>query len=266
MKEAMLEVESRRLAVATPRLGSSAAERVGYVTAALLASSGLVHLALLMVSGGSWEGPLSLRKPVTFGLSFGLTLATIVWVSGFLKLTVRARSVLLVAFTAASVLETFLVSLQAWRGVPSHFNVETAFDATVTRGLAGGGVALVAMVGWMTIAALRANPAVPPSIRIAVRTGFVALCGAMAVGGVMIARGMALVAGGEAPAAYRTGGMLKPIHAVTMHGVLVLPLLAWLLTFTDWSEPRRVRVVTAAAVAYLVLVMLVSVANFAGAV
>jgi hypothetical protein len=238
-------------------------ERAGYVMAALLASSGLVHLALLVVSGASWQGPLALRKPVTFGLSFGLTLATIVWVSGFLKLTARARSVLLAAFTAASALETFLVSLQAWRGVPSHFNVETAFDAAVTRGLAGGGVALVAMVVWMTVAALRANPAVPPSMRIAVRTGFVALCGAMAVGGVMIARGMTLVAGGDAPAAYRTGGVLKPIHAVTMHGVLVLPLLAWLLTFTRWSERRRVHVVTAAAGAYGLLILLVTAANLA---
>jgi len=239
-------------------------ERAGYVAAALLASSGLVHLALLLASGGSWEGPLSLRKPVTFGLSFGLTLATIVWVSGFLKLTARARSMLLGAFMAASVLETFLVSLQTWRGVPSHFNVETAFDATVTRGLAGGGVALVAMVVWMTIAALRANPAVPPSIRLAVRTGFVALCGAMAVGGVMIARGMTLVAGGDAAAAYRTGGLLKPIHAVTMHGVLVLPLFAWLLTFTDWSEARRVKVVAAAASIYLLLILSVAAATLSG--
>src|SRR5262245_28753874 len=101
----MLVVDSSRFAAAAPRLGLNAAERAGYVMAALLASSGLVHLALLMVSGASWQGPLSLRKPATFGLSFGLTLATIVWVSGFLKLTARARSVLLAAFTAASALE-----------------------------------------------------------------------------------------------------------------------------------------------------------------
>jgi hypothetical protein len=48
-----------------------------------------------------------------------------------------ARAVLLTAFTAASIVETALVSLQTWRGVPSHFNVEPALDAWVTRALAG---------------------------------------------------------------------------------------------------------------------------------
>jgi hypothetical protein len=43
--------------------------------------SGLVHLGVLVVAGGSWQGPLSWRKPMTFGLSFELTLITISWVS-----------------------------------------------------------------------------------------------------------------------------------------------------------------------------------------
>ena len=241
------------------------AERVGYLVGALLLVSGLVHAAILVITGGSWQGPLSFRKPATFGLSFGLTLLTIVWVAPFLALTARARSLLLTAFTAASVLETFLVSLQTWRGVPSHFNVATPFDAAVTRGLAGGGILLVAMVVWMTIASMRRNDRVPPSLRSAVRTGFVALAAAMAVGGVMIARGMTLVAGGDPQTAYATGGLLKPMHAVTMHGVLVLPALAWLLSFTDWSEARRVWLIAAAASAYVMLVALVAAGNLAGA-
>ena len=52
-------------------------ERVGYIVASLLLLSGLVHLGILIIDGGSWKGPLS-RKPITFGLSFGLTLITIV--------------------------------------------------------------------------------------------------------------------------------------------------------------------------------------------
>lgn len=53
-------------------------ERVGYIVGASLLVSGVIHLAILIVGGGSWQGPLSLRKPMTFGLSFGLTLITIV--------------------------------------------------------------------------------------------------------------------------------------------------------------------------------------------
>ena len=100
-------------------------ERAAYIVAAALIVSGIVHLAVLLVSGTSWMGPLSLRKPMTFGLSFGVTLFTVTWVASFLPLTRGVRFILLGAFTAACALETAVVSLQAWRGVPSHFNVET---------------------------------------------------------------------------------------------------------------------------------------------
>ena len=116
------------------------AERTGYLIGALLVVSGLIHLAILLIAGGSWQGPVSLRKPTTFGISFGLTLITVVWVASFLRLGDRARGLLLRAFTLACALETALVTLQAWRGVPSHFNLETTFDGLVARVLAGGGL------------------------------------------------------------------------------------------------------------------------------
>src|SRR5437763_10905013 len=70
-------------------------ERAGYLVGALLLASGLIHLATLAIGGGSWEGPLSLRKAVTFGLSFGLTLITIVWVASFVRLGDRVRAALI---------------------------------------------------------------------------------------------------------------------------------------------------------------------------
>src|SRR5690349_14852963 len=88
------------------------AERVAYVVGAALFTSGLVHVAVLLASGGSWEGPLSLRKAATFGLSFGLTLASVAWATSFLSMRTLARVALLGAFTVASVVETVLVSLQ----------------------------------------------------------------------------------------------------------------------------------------------------------
>ena len=130
-------------------------ERAGYLIGALLLIDGIVHIAILAVTGASWVGPLSLRKPAAFGLSFGITLVTIVWVASFLPLAERTRLALLTIFTAASVVETALVSLQAWRGVPSHFNVATAFDALVARALAVGGIALVVVIVGLTATAFR---------------------------------------------------------------------------------------------------------------
>ena len=241
-------------------------ERAGYLVGALLLISGIVHITILTVTGASWVGPLSLRKPAVFGLSFGVTLITIVWVASFLPLAERTRAALLTIFTAASVVETALVSLQAWRGVPSHFNVESAFDALVARALAVGGIALVVVIVGLTATAFRRNPAVPVSMRRAIQVGFVLLCGAMATGATMIARGMMLVFAGNPTAAYVTGGALKPTHAVTMHAILVLPLLAWLLSFADWSERDRLRVVLLASAAYLVLASVIAIGNIAGVV
>ena len=240
------------------------AERAGYLVGTLLLVSGLLHLAALVIGGGSWEGPLSLRKAVTFGLSFGLTLITIVWVASFVRLGDRARAALMGAFTVACALETALVSLQAWRGVPSHFNMETPFDAMVARTLAAGGIALVVIIAALTFAAFRANPTVPISLRIAIQIGFVALSGAMVVGAFMIAKGMLLVFAGDPQAAYATGGTLKPTHAVTMHAILVLPALAWLLSFANWSEQRRLRVVLLAAAGYVAIAGLVAMSNVTG--
>lgn len=239
-------------------------ERAAYAVGALLIVSGLIHLAILVIGGGSWEGPLSFRKPTTFGLSFGLTLITVVWVASFLPLGRRTRVRLLGAFTAACAIETALISLQAWRGVPSHFNLETTFDGLVARTLAAGGFALVAIIVVLTLVAFRANPTVPISLRIAIRIGFVTLLTSLVVGALMIAKGMLLVFAGHSQAAYATGGSLKPIHAVTMHAILVLPALAWLLSFTNWTERRRLGVVLLAAMGYLVLAASVAVVNVLG--
>ena len=238
-------------------------ERIGYLTGVVLMVSGLFHLGILVSTGGSWDGPLSWRKPATFGLSFGLTLITIVWVTSFVRLRERNRTMILGALTTASVIETVLITMQTWRGVPSHFNVETPFDAWVTRGLAGGGIALVLLIVALTVAAFR-KPIDPiPGMKVAVRTGFAILCGAMATGAVMIARGMMLVSSGNASAAYATGGILKPTHAVTMHAVLVLPALAWLLSRTQLSENRQRGAVHIASAGYTLFAVAIATANVA---
>ncbi|MGH3392169.1 MAG: hypothetical protein ACRDOO_25120 [Actinomadura sp.] len=240
-------------------------ERGCYVIGAVLFAAGLFHLGVFAVDGGPWLGPVSWRKPVTFGLSFGLTLVTIAWVACFLPLGERARTRLLGVFAAACVLETTLVTLQAWRHVPSHFNNETALDTAITRVLAVGGGTLVVIIVVLTVATFRPDPAVAPSMRLALRTGFVALDLAMLSGAAMIAKGMVTVVAGDQQAAYTVAGALKPAHAVTMHAILVLPALAWLLTFTRLPEPRRVTTVAAVSTAYglvAVVVIAISLARF----
>jgi hypothetical protein len=235
----------------------SRVERVAFVVGAVLFVSGLTHVVVLLATGGSWTGPTSLRKAATFGLSFGLTLATVAWISHLVPLTGRSRNVLLGAFTGVSVVETALVSMQAWRGVPSHFNFETGFDTAVSMTLAAGGFVIIATIIGMTLAAFRAGGTQTPAMRLALRFGFATLLVALAVGAAMIATGSVAARGPDPSVAYETAGFLKPAHAVTMHAILVIPALAWLLTFTRWGENQQTNIVRLGIVGYTTLAVVI---------
>jgi hypothetical protein len=226
--------------------GARREERIAYLVAAVLFTSGIVHVVVLLATGRTWIGPLSLRKAATFGLSFGLTLASVTWALSFL--TVRRRALLLGLFTAAAVAETALVSMQAWRGVPSHFNFETPFDAAVSMTLAAGGGVIIATALGFAVSAVR--PAGDPVMRVAIRFGIGSLLVALATGAAMIADGVRKSRGGHPQLAYDTAGHLKPLHGVAMHGILVVPALAWALRFTPWSERTRTRAVWVAITVY----------------
>jgi hypothetical protein len=215
-----------------------------------LVAAGIFHLIVFAVDGGPWHGPVSWRKPATFGLSFGLTLATVTWVASSLRLRDGRRALLLAAFAADCLVEVGGITLQAWRHVPSHVNRETPIDSAVSTVLAAGGGLLIVILGALAVAAFRPNPHLAPSVRLAVRAGFVSLMIGLATGAAMIARGVIQVNAGHQQRAYEVVGFLKPVHAVSLHGVLVLPVLAWLLSATTLDEGRRTRLVAIAVAGY----------------
>lgn len=227
-----------------------AVDRLCHATGLLLVLSGLVHLGVFAVDGGPWEGPVSWRKPVTFGLSFGLTLIAVTWVTSYLRVGPWLRSALLLVFAADCVVEVGGITLQAWRRVPSHLNMETPFDTAVSMTLAVGGGVLVALLTVFAVASFRHRPTGPAGMPLAVRSGFAILLVALASGAAMIARGVVLTRTGHQEAAYHSTAPLKPLHGVSLHAVLVLPALAWLLSRSPWSERTRRRIVATAVGCY----------------
>jgi hypothetical protein len=148
--------------------------------------------------------------------------------------------------------------------VPSHFNFETPFDNAVSMTLAaGGGVLILTVIGFTAAALVEPGPEAA-SLRLAVRAGLVVLLVALATGAVMIARGVVEARGGDPQGAYTTAGSLKPLHAVAMHAILVLPALAWVLRFTRWPEAHRLRVVRIAVAADALLTAVIGVESFTG--
>ncbi len=137
-------------------------------------------------------------------------------------------------------------------------------DSVVAFSLAGGGAVLVATLGTFAVLALRGRIDAAPSMRLALQAGFALLIVGLASGVAMIVRGEVLINGGHPTLAYDTAGFLKALHGITVHGVLVLPGLAWLLARTDRPERERTRLIGCAVGVYsaaAVLVLIVSLAR-----
>ncbi|MFB7596112.1 hypothetical protein [Streptomyces sp. NPDC056160] len=206
--------------------------------------------AVFAVDGGPRNGPVPWRKPVTFGLSFGLTLIALTWITSYLRVGERPRAALLVLLAADCVVEVGGITLPAWRRVPSRLNTETPFDTAGSMTLAVGGGVLVVLLTGCALASFRHLPKGPAGMARALRSGFAILLVASASGAAMIARGVVLTRTGHQQAAYHSTAPLKPLHGVSLPAVLVLPAPAWLLSRTSRDERARVRIVTAAVGAY----------------
>ncbi|MFF3616634.1 hypothetical protein [Streptomyces sp. NPDC002580] len=255
MRTTRTSLPTRTRPLTPPKPALRPAEWLCCATGVLLVLSGCLHLLVLAVDGGPWDGPVSWRKPVTFGLSFGLTLIAITWVTSYVRVGARLRTTLLVVFAADCVVEVGGITLQAWRRVPSHLDMETGFDTAVSMMLAVGGGVLVVLLTVFAVASFRDRPTGPLGMPLAVRSGFAILLVALASGAAMIARGVVLTRTGHQEAAYHSTAPLKPLHGVSLHAVLVLPALAWLLSRTDWTDKVRQRVVYGAVGCYAAAVV-----------
>lgn len=240
-------------------------QRFLYAVGTVLMLVGVLHLGVFLVDGGPWGGPLSWRKPVTFGLSFGLTALTLAWIATFLALGPRAGWLLLGGFGVAVALEVAWVALQAWRGVPSHF-ADGGLDEILFIG-AGISIAVVAVILMVVTAlAFRRQLDATPSMALAIKVGLVLLLVGQALGGAIIANGTAI---GRPPtevdlAVFGSAGAMKVPHAAALHAVQLLPLLAGLLSFAAVPEDRRHRVVATGAFGYVALATASAVQTFSG--
>jgi hypothetical protein len=252
--------------------------RVLWATGTILLVAMVGHIAALVISGGPVTGPVSLRKPATFAETGWLT----AWSVALILPTLRTRAWQRHAIGASVLLfvigETTIMGIQAWRGVPSHYNFSTPFDTALMRGGAAGtagiflvGIAILLVTAWRSgIDSF--------SMRLGVRAGIVALLVGCAIGFVMIFNnsgvyqgrvgfGFAQRAGaylGPSPATVgpeylllrpsTDGGDLVLLHAIGVHGLVLLSAPAVLLARTAMAPSRQLRLI-AAAVASVAVAM-----------
>jgi hypothetical protein len=196
-------------------------------------------------------------KPFKFSVSIGLSGASFVWLLRRLKPTRWMRAA---AFgsAAALVAEQVLITMQAGRGVRSHFNMDTSFDSTI-YGMMGNFVGIVWLATLVLAIGVTRQRITDPVLRAVAYPGtWLVLLGA-SVGFVLVAAGKHTTGGVDGGPILpivgwnRDLGDLRPAHFVGLHGLQVLIAVAWMARTRRVPPSTTARVVTAAAVSLAVL-------------
>ena len=223
----------------------------------LLVASGLVHLVIWAVAGGAWEGPVTWRKPILFGISGGLTSLSIGWV--WTKLPWRRGDRLLADATAwALLVEVLLIDLQRWRGVASHFNRDTPLDSFLYDAMGVLIIFVTLVIADLTRRLFRSGTDDDPAMLLAARGGMVLLVISCVLGIWVSVNGDLRLAAGREPERFGAAGVPKFPHGAVIHAIQWLPAIAWAARRSGIGAAGRRRLVaaaTAATVAVLVFAL-----------
>jgi len=227
---------------------------LGRTALVLLISAG-VHLAVVIATGATLEGAVSFRKPITFGISFALFLWSCGWIIDRLAPRPRLEKTIIWTLIVSSLVEVGLITLQAWRGVPSHFNFTTPTDNAIFGLMANAiGVVSVALLA-LTIWALVKPPKNKPE-RLAIRAGLGTMWTGLALGSWIISLGVTMALKlGHAPDTVIAGsaGIAKFPHAVALHGLQMFILTVIVSRFGGLDVARQLRATRLAVIGYLTL-------------
>jgi hypothetical protein len=233
------------------------------VVGVLLVASGLAHAAVWAVSGGPWEGPVTWRKPILFGISGGLTSLSLGW--AWSKLPWRRGDAWLAAATACALaIEIGLIDLQRWRGVASHFNRATPFDSFLYDAMGALILVVTAVIVDLAVRFLWCRTGLDTDMLLAARAGLLFLAVSCLLGIWASVHGDLQAAAGLAPETFGAAGVTKFPHGVAMHAIQWLPLLAWAAGRAGIDERRRRRLVLATTVGTALLLVYALVQTLSG--
>jgi hypothetical protein len=223
----------------------------------VLVASGLAHALFWAIRGGPWEGPITWRKPILFGISGGLTSLSCGWV--WAKLPPRRGDTWLAAAAAwALLVEVLLIDLQKWRGVASHFNRATPLDSLLYDAMGVLILFVTAVIVDLTVRLVRSGAGMTPDMLLAARAGMALLVISCGLGIWVSVNGDMRVAAGLEPERYGAAGVPKFPHGAVIHAIQWLPAIAWgarRAGFAMATRRRLVIVATAATAALLVFAL-----------
>jgi hypothetical protein len=215
------------------------------------------------IDGGAWEGPVTWRKPILFGISAGLTSLSLGWV--WSKLPRRRWDGELATVTAwCLVVEVALIDLQCWRGVASHFNRATPFDSFLYDAMGVLILVVTLVVVDLTVRLFRTPADLAPDMLAAARAGLALLVVSCGLGIWGSIHGDLQMARGLSPEVVGAAGVPKFPHGAVIHSLQWLPMLAWGARRAGLSPSWRQRLVSAAIAGSVLILSYASVQTLAG--
>jgi hypothetical protein len=252
-----------------------------------LVALGLASIVLLAVTAALAladprviTGAQAWVKPMKFAISTVFYTFSLVWLLSFIQGHRRLVAVIGWASTIALVVELVLIVLQVARGVASHFNYSTPFDAAVFSAMAGF-IGLAWTMSLIAIVLLVRQRMSDGAFGWSLRLGLIAAALGMGLAFLMTAPNASQIAALQAGAGNgilgahavgvpdggpglpllgwsTEGGDLRIAHFFGLHGLQVLPLLGLVisrLVTARLNLLRRTLLVVTAGLGYLALVL-----------
>lgn len=174
-------------------------------------------------------------KPMKFCLSVAAYVWTLAWFLHYVRASRRAFEVISIGVTVLMFIEMVLLYSQAGRGVSSHFNFTTTYDAVVFSMMGVMIYANLVFDAWAAALFFVKRPALPNSYLWGIRLGFLlflvfALQGQLMINRMAHSVGVADGGPGLPIVNWSTvGGDLRIAHALGLHALQIIPLVGWLL-------------------------------------
>jgi hypothetical protein len=232
-------------------------------------------LAAMAVDPRVIAGAPAWLKPAKFAVSTAIYALTLAWLFTYLPAPPRLKRIVGWGTAAILVLEVALIDMQAARGVISHFNVATGFDAAVFSVMGGAIVLAWGLAIALTVALFRQTFA-DPALGWAIRLGMLLTVLGSGMGGLMTrptveqlvavrtthvmpksgAHTVGAADGG--PRLPGTGwsrehGDLRVPHFLGLHAVQMVPLLTLMIGHRIASAAWRRRAALVVAASYATL-------------
>jgi len=209
-------------------------------------------------------------KPLKFAVSTAIYTLTLAWVFTFLPDWPRTRRVVGAGTAAAFLAEVAMIAGQAWRGTTSHFNVATAFDASIFAAM-GAIIATQTVLAAVLAVVVWRQRFADPALGWALRLGLILTVLGASTGGLMTRPTAAQIASARAthqmplsgahtvgapdggPGLPLTGwstrhGDVRVPHFIGLHAWQALPLFVLLVLRRGSDRTRAALAIGAAAV------------------